>query len=235
MQVVSYLRVSTAKQGDSGLGLEAQRDYIAQAAKAKGWQVVAEFIDTASGAIAPTERTECIKALNTAKELGAVLLVAKLDRISRDVEHIAGLIKRVAFKVATMPDADSFQLHIYAALAQQEREFIGQRTKAALASLKARADAGDAEAQGKVERRTTGRKYSHELGTGAATAAKKAKADAYADSIRHFIKSARFDGVTTLQGVADYLNKLGLNTSQGASFTPTAVSRLFKRLGISFP
>lgn len=235
MQVVSYLRVSTSKQGDSGLGLEAQRDYIAQAAKAKGWQVVAEFIDTSSGSIAPTERTECIKALNTAKELGAVLVVAKLDRISRDVEHIAGLIKRVPFKVATMPDADSFQLHIYAALAQQEREFIGQRTKAALASLKARADAGDAEAQGKVERRTAGRKYSHAVGTGAATAAKKAKADAYADSIQHFIKGARFDGVTTLQGVADYLNKLGLNTSQGASFTPTAVSRLFKRLGISFP
>lgn len=235
MQVVSYLRVSTAKQGDSGLGLEAQRDYIAQAAKAKGWQVVAEFIDTASGSIAPTERTECIKALNTAKELGAVLVVAKLDRISRDVEHIAGLIKRVPFKVATMPDADSFQLHIYAALAEQERTFIGQRTKAALASLKARADAGDAEAQGKVERRDNGRSAAHKVGTGAATAAKKAKADEHADLFRHVLKAARFDGVTTLQATAGYLNKMGLTTRQGSTFTPTAVSRLLKRLGISFP
>lgn len=143
MNVVSYLRVSTAKQGESGLGIEAQRSYISQAAQAKGWNIVAEYIDTASGSIAPTERAECVKALNACKELGAVLVVAKLDRLSRDVEHIAGLMKRVPFKVATMPDAEAFQLHIYASLAEQERKFIGQRTKDGLKALASRAESGD--------------------------------------------------------------------------------------------
>ncbi|WP_349665525.1 recombinase family protein [Pseudomonas sp. NW5] len=171
MQVVAYLRVSTERQGESGLGIDAQRDYIAQAARAKGWEVVAEFVDTASGTVAPTERPECIKAMGAAKELGALLVVAKLDRLSRDVEHIAAMVKRVPFKVATMPDADAFQLHIYAALAQQEREFIAGRTRDALASLKARAESGDAAAQAKVSRRDAGRRKAHEAGNGAAVAA----------------------------------------------------------------
>ena len=83
MQVVAYLRVSTERQGESGLGLDAQRDYITQAARANGWEVVAEFVDTASGTVAPTERPECIKAMGAARELGALLVVAKLDRLSR--------------------------------------------------------------------------------------------------------------------------------------------------------
>lgn len=235
MKVISYLRVSTAKQGESGLGLEAQRDYIAHAANAKGWEVVAEFIDTASGTIAPTDRPECIKAMNVAKELGALLVVAKLDRISRDVEHIAGLIKRVSFKVATMPDADAFQLHIYAALAQQEREFISQRTKDALASLKQRAANGDEEAKGKIQRRDAGRQEAHKVGPKAATAARMQKADIYAETVKNHIKAASFDGIKTLQGVADYLNTQGIKTSRGAGFTPMTVSRLVQRLGITFP
>lgn len=235
MKVVSYLRVSTVKQGESGLGLEAQRDYIALAAKAKGWEIIAEFVDTASGTIAPTNRPECIKAMNAAKETGAILVVAKLDRISRDVEHIAGLMKRASFKVATMPDADAFQLHIYAALAQQEREFISQRTKDALGSLKQRAVSGDASAQAKIERRDAGRKEAHKVGPKAATAAKVEKADVYAHTIENHIKAASFDGIKTLAGVAAYLNKQSIKTSRGSEFTPMTVSRLVQRLGITFP
>lgn len=236
MEVVSYLRVSTEGQGNSGLGLEAQRDYIAQAAKSKGWEVVAEFIDTASGTIAPTERAECIKAINTAKELGALLVVAKLDRLSRDVEHIAGLIKRCTFKVATMPDADAFQLHIYAALAQQEREFIASRTKDALSSLKARAEGGDAAAQAKVERRNAGRAVAHEKRTHVlARAAKSDKADAHARRVRHHIESGMFRGARTLQAMADHLNTYNITTSRGCQFTPMAVKRVIERLCISFP
>lgn len=237
MKVVAYLRVSTKGQADSGLGLEAQRDYIAQAAKSKGWEVIAEFIDTASGSIAPTDRPECIKAINAAKELGAVLVVAKLDRLSRDVEHIAGLIKRCSFKVATMPDADAFQLHIYAALAQQERDFIASRTKDALVSLKVRANNGDTAAQEKIAKRDAGRVIAHQNKAHiSATAAKQAKADAYALTVQNHIKSAiGFDKICTLQGVADYLNKHGVHTSRGCEFTPTAVKRIIARLGIVFP
>ncbi len=101
MAVPIYLGVSTERQGESGLGVEAQRDYIAQATRAKGWEVVAEFVDTASRTVAQTERPECIKAMGAAKELGALLLMARLGRLSRDVGHIAAMVKRVPFKMAT--------------------------------------------------------------------------------------------------------------------------------------
>lgn len=233
MKVVAYLRVSTKRQGESGLGIEAQRDYIDMAAKSKGWEIIAEFTDTASGTVAPTERVECIKAMNVAKEAGAVLVVAKLDRLSRDVEHIAAMMKRVQFKVATMPDADAFQLHIYAALAQQEREFIASRTRDALASLKARAESGDTEAQAKVARRDAGRKKAHAAGNDAAVAAAREAADIYAETVKNHLKAARFDGIATLAGCADYLNRHGVRTRRGAEFTPMAVKRLAARLGIS--
>ncbi|SHJ40863.1 recombinase family protein [Pseudomonas luteola] len=233
MKVVAYLRVSTEKQGESGLGIEAQREYIATAVKAKGWELLSEFIDTASGSIAPIERPECIKAIQAAKDLGALLLVAKLDRLSRDVEHIAAMVKRVPFKVATMPDADAFQLHIYAALAQQEREFIASRTRDALASLKARAAAGDALAQEKIARRDAGRKKAHEVGNGAAVASVREGADAYAKAVANHIKAARFDGITSLAGCAAYLNRHGVKTRRGAEFAPMTVKRLADRLGIS--
>lgn len=235
MKVVSYLRVSTDGQGRSGLGLDAQRSYVEQAALSHGWEVIAEFVDTASGKIAPTDRSECSKAIQTAKEAGAVLVVAKLDRISRDVEHIAALIKRVPFKVATMPDADAFQLHIYAALAQQEREFIAQRTKDSLASLKKRAEGGDEEAKEKIARRDAGRSASHSIGTNAATKARQEKADVFAETIKHYIKAASFDGVKTLAGMATYLNNHGVKTSRGSDFTAMTVSRLIDRLGLKFP
>ncbi|KTT47675.1 serine recombinase [Pseudomonas oryzihabitans] len=235
MKVVAYYRVSTERQGESGLGLDAQREYVRIAAEQNDWEVLAAFEDHASGTIAPEQRPQCAAALEHCRRHGETLVVAKLDRISRDVEHIAGLIKRVQFKVATMPTADNFQLHLYAALAQQEREFISQRTKAALASLKARAEAGDAQAQAKVERRTAGRLAANAAGTGAAVQAVKAKADVYATSMASAIKAAMFDGVRTLQGLADHLNQHGHQTPRGASFTATAASRLLQRLCIPFP
>lgn len=235
MKVVSYLRVSTEGQGKSGLGLDTQRSYIAQAAQSHGWEILAEFVDTASGKIAPANRSECAKAIQAAKDAGAVLVVAKLDRISRDVEHIAGLMKRVPFKVATMPEADAFQLHIYAALAQQEREFIAQRTKDSLASLKTRAESGDAHAKEKIARRDAGRAVSHTTGTSAATRARREKANLFAETIEHYIKAASFDGVKTLSGMAEYLNDNGVKTSRGANFTAMTVSRLVIRLGLRFP
>jgi DNA invertase Pin-like site-specific DNA recombinase len=116
MEVVAYYRVSTKGQGESGLGLDAQREYVKFAAEQQGWVVAAEFEDVGiSGSIHPLERPAGAKAFAD----GRPVVVAKLDRMSRDVEHIAGLMKRHKFRVATMPTADTFQLHIYAVLAEQ--------------------------------------------------------------------------------------------------------------------
>ena len=235
MNIVAYYRVSTTRQGKSGLGLEAQKEYVKLAAESNGWTIVDEFTDTASGTIAPTERTQCKAALAACVEHGATLVVAKLDRLSRDVEDIAGLIKRVPFKVATMPTADSFQLHIYAALAQQEREFIAQRTTAALAGLKAKANAGNKEAQEKIANRDAGRAAAHVKGTGAATAAAQAAADTNAKALKTVIQSGMFEGVKTLLGMANHLNAKGVKTARGSKFSPMTVKRTVERLGITFP
>ncbi|WP_077045830.1 recombinase family protein [Pseudomonas sp. KK4] len=235
MKIVAYYRVSTNGQGKSGLGLEAQTEYVRVAAESNGWNIIGEFTDTASGSIAPTDRDQCKAALDACAKHGATLVVAKLDRLSRDVEDIAGLMKRVPFKVATMPTADSFQLHIYAALAQQEREFIAQRTTAALASLKSKANAGDKEAQAKVARRDAGRAVAHAKGTTAATAAAQAVADTNAEALRQAIQSGMFEGVTTLLGMANYLNAKGITTARGSEFAPMTVKRTVERLGLTFP
>ncbi|MBK3874000.1 recombinase family protein [Stutzerimonas frequens] len=234
MRVVAYYRVSTASQGQSGLGLDAQREYVRIAASQGGWTVIAEFEDRESGALPPESRTACKAALARCRAEGATLVVAKLDRLSRDVEHIAGLLKLVDFKVATMPNADKFQLHLYAALAEQEREFISRRTVDALASLKARAEAGDRVAQQKIERRTAGRSVAHSLGNGAAVRAAQAKADQYAEGLRSAVKAALFDGVQSLPQLAAWLERHGHKTARGASFTPTAASRLLLRLNMTF-
>ncbi|KJZ37203.1 recombinase family protein [Pseudomonas fluorescens] len=231
MDVVAYLRVSTGKQERSGLGLEAQREYIHKAASQEGWDIVGEYIDAVSGSVPPLERPECAKAL----QRGVPLVVAKLDRLSRDVEHIAGLMKQAPFKVATMPQADAFQLHLYAALAQQERTFIRARIKDALDALQHRADSGDVASQEKIARRSE----ALAKGSKAPTATKMMEAKAqmveqHREAIRPHIKACLYDGVNTLQGVADCLNKKGQKTSRGGEWNPTTVRRLMISLGLSF-
>lgn len=132
---VVYTRVSTKKQGDSGLGLDAQERDIGlflDNYSELPWEVLARFQDVESGA--RSDRPELEKAITLAKAEGATLLVAKLDRLSRSVAFIATLLedRKLNFRVASMPYADKFQLHIYAALAEQERDFISKRTSAAL-------------------------------------------------------------------------------------------------------
>lgn len=138
---VLYVRVSTKRQGKTGNGLEAQKrdiqlflDNYAE----EPFEVLAEYQDIESGRY--DDRTELQKAIALCKKEKATLLVSKLDRLSRKVSYIASLMedKKLNFRVASMPHADKFQLHIYAALAEQERDFISTRTKAALASVKAK-------------------------------------------------------------------------------------------------
>lgn len=141
-QVVGYVRVSTAQQGRSGLGIEAQREALERFAATEGMEIVAVHIEveTGKGADALDRRPELAKALAHARKLRCPIIVSKLDRLSRDVHFISGLMaQRVPFIVAELgKDADPFMLHLYAALAEKERSLIAQRTRAALAAAKAK-------------------------------------------------------------------------------------------------
>jgi DNA invertase Pin-like site-specific DNA recombinase len=140
--IIAYIRVSTDKQGKSGLGLEAQRDAIARFAAGESLEVAGEFIEveTGKGADALDKRPQLAAALRKAKPLKAAIVVSKLDRLSRDVHFISGLMtKRVPFIVAALgKNVDPFMLHIYAALAEKERSMISERTRDALAKAKQR-------------------------------------------------------------------------------------------------
>lgn len=140
-QIVTYIRVSTDKQGKSGLGIEAQRAAIARFAEAEGLELIAEHVEveTGKGADALDRRRVLASALAAARKAKAAVVVAKLDRLSRDVAFVSGpMAERVPFIVTELgADCDPFMLHIYAALAQKERALIADRTRAALASKKA--------------------------------------------------------------------------------------------------
>lgn len=216
-QFVVYTRVSTKKQGKSGLGLEAQeRDvglYLENYAKVP-YEVLGRFCDVDTGKHA--ERPQLQQAMELARKSKATLLVAKLDRLSRDVEFIAGVIKRCDLIVASMPNADKFQLHIYAALAEQEREFISLRTKQALAEAKTKGvKLGGTRPEAEVR---------HE--------AVKAKSQANAERVRTILSNSRAAGMT-YKGIAEELNKLGVATAtQQGKWYDTTVRRYAIKIGI---
>lgn len=231
MNVVAYYRVSTKSQGESGLGIDAQKEYVRIAAEQQGWNIVAEYTDVGvSGSVHPLERPEASKAFAH----GLTVVIPKLDRLSRDVEHIAGLMKRNDFIVATMPEASTIQLHIYAVLAEQERKFISERTKAALKSLEARSNAGDVVAQEKVARRNAA------LDKGRATlnrakghATQQAQADERASNLKDAIELCILKGAKSLQQIADCLTVKGIPTARGGNWSATAVMRVMNRLELT--
>lgn len=214
---VIYKRVSTKRQGESGLGLAAQVrdiDLFLQTYSEEPYEILAEFTDVQSGK--DDDRPELQKAIEVTKRLKAILLVAKLDRLSRKVSFIAKLIEdeKLTFRVANMPYADTFQLHIYAALAQQERDFISKRTKAALSEAKKRGV------------KLGGRRPNSQ----AANDVLKDQADRYAARLIPLIKPMREAG-KTYQQIADSLNASGIPTSRGASWKPVSVKRVLERVG----
>src|SRR3954466_11391511 len=134
---VAYYRVSTAKQGASGLGLEAQREAVAGYLNGGNWQLAAEFTEVESGR--KNDRPELAKALAMCRRIGATLIIAKLDRLARNVAFVSNLMESgVEFVAADFPQANRLTIHILAAVAEHEREMISARTKAALAAAKAR-------------------------------------------------------------------------------------------------
>jgi DNA invertase Pin-like site-specific DNA recombinase len=214
-QYVAYTRVSTADQGRSGLGLEAQQrdiDLFLTNYSEVPWEIVGQYQDVQSGE--DDARPQLRAALEQCRRSGAELLVAKLDRLSRKVSFIAQLMDdpKVRLRVATMPHADKFQLHIYAALAEQERDFISARTKAALRAAKAR---------GKVLgglRDTTMKR----------NAAIQQKAVTEARRLLQIIGPMRDTG-QTLEAIAATLDRMGVATSRGGKWTAKQVSRTLAR------
>lgn len=235
VRVIAYYRVSTKSQGDSGLGLESQEEYIERAALANNWEVVGSFTDVASGKLAIEDRPEGAKALAACKKEGAVLAVAKLDRLSRSVHHIARLMEQTSFKVATMPDATPFQLHLFAALAEQERKFISDRTKDTLATLKAKADSGNAEAMQSVQNRADAlAKGRTATNRAKAQESVQARVSAFTASLHDPIELCIRRGATSLQQVAECLNGKKVVTARGGEWSAMQVSRVMRTLGLTF-
>src|SRR5262245_26640759 len=131
---ISYLRVSTDKQGRDGNGVAAQRKAVEDYLNGGAWQLLGEYVEVESGK--RSDRPELAKAIAACKKHRARLVIAKLDRLSRDVAFIADLMKRVDFVCCDRPNAKPFELHIYAALAQEERRMISERTRAGLAAAR---------------------------------------------------------------------------------------------------
>ena len=209
---VIYTRVSTKSQGKSGLGLEAQQRDIQIYLEnyAPDHQILGEFQDIDSGSKSGREALN--QAVQLAKAEDAVLLVSKLDRLSRDVEFIAGLIKRATIRVAAMPTADNFQLHIYAALAEQERNFISLRTKSALAMAKERGvKLGGSRPQANKKHQ-----------------AQKDQADANARRVLDTILAHRNDNRTYAE-IAEELNRLAVPTARGGKWYNSTVQNYAKR------
>ena len=211
-EVTAYYRVSTQRQGKSGLGLDAQRAAIERFTSAEGLAIAGEFVEveTGKGADALERRPELRKALSEAKRRRCPIVVAKLDRLSRDVAFISGLMsKRVPFIVAALgANVDPFMLHIYAAMAQEERRIISQRTREALAQAKVRGV---------------------QLGRPEQAEANRREANAFAESLRPVLTGLAGQ---PLRSIAEKLRARRIPGPRGGQWSPLQVGRTLDRLGI---
>lgn len=221
MKVVAYYRVSTAAQGRSGLGLEAQQAAVAQFCGGRGCDILGEFTEVESGKV--NSRPELTKALHLAKVTGATLVVAKLDRLSRNVAFLAALQESGApFVAADMPEANELTIHIMAAVAQAERKAISRRTKEALAAAKARgAKLGNPNGAAAL--------VSADKGNVASLVAIKAGADRFAADLEPIVADIMGKGTTSLRTIASELNRRGIVTRRGGAWHPATVRDLLNR------
>ena len=221
--LIAYVRVSTSKQGRSGLGLEAQQEALSRFAEAEGFDLVRTFveIETGKGNDALERRPQLAAALAEARRRRCSIGVAKLDRLSRDVHFISGLMAhRVPFVVAELgADVDPFILHLFAALAEKERALISVRTKAALAAAKAR---GVTLGNPKL---SEARQAAHK----AAAVANEAAADQHAANVLPIIRQTKRAGATTLREIANALNERGVRTARGGQWHAMTVRNVLAR------
>ena len=215
---VIYLRVSTDRQGRSGLGLEAQRKAVSDHVAGKG-RTVAEFVEVESGK--KNDRPQLSLALAEAKRVGAVLLIAKLDRLARNVAFIANLLESgVEIAAADMPEANRFLLHVMAAVAEHEARMISDRTKAALAAAKERGVALGWSIPGRAEEQR--------LAAIKGAKANARRADQHATVVLPVIREMQGQGAS-LQTIATELNRRHVRTARGGKWYPTTVRNLLNR------
>src|ERR1700742_5062472 len=217
--LITYVRVSTSGQGRSGLGIEAQRHTLAQFARAEGLEIAREYVEveTGKGSDALERRPQLKAALAAARKLKCHVAVAKLDRLSRDVHFISGLMAhKVPFVVAELgPDVDPFVLHLFAALAEKERALISTRTRQALSAAKAR---GVTLGNPKL---SVARK--------SALVAVTSEADRFAANVLPIIREAQKAGAATLRDIASSLNARGVATPRGGQWYAKSVSNVLER------
>ncbi len=211
---VAYYRVSTQKQGQSGLGLEAQRRTVEQFCR-EG-EILGEFTDVESGK--NNSRPELMKAITYAKQQQALLVIAKLDRLSRNVFFISSLLEsRVHFKACDLPEADHFTVHLFAALAEKERKMISERTRSALESKKAQGFILGNPKNLTLEAREKG----------VEAIIKNARTNEHNIKAGEMARLLKRDGVS-LRYIANRLNQLGYTTRYGKSYHATSIKRLLE-------
>ena len=222
-KVVAYYRVSTEGQGRSGLGLEAQRQAVTALCGTRGWQIMADYTEVESGKRA--DRKQLIAALHHAKVTGGTLVIAKLDRLSRNAAFITALQDSGAkFIAADIPGANELTVHIMAAVAQAERQATANRTREALAAAKARGmKLGNPNGAAALRRADKGNAASLEV--------IKGNADAFASDLAPIVERLRADGCTSLPQLARGLNAGDFATARGGKWYPSSVRNLLKRIG----
>jgi DNA invertase Pin-like site-specific DNA recombinase len=214
-RAIAYYRVSTQKQGRSGLGLEAQIAAVRGFLDSRGWNISGEFTEVESGG--KNDRAQLQAALKMCRLTNAVLVIAKLDRLSRDAEFLLSLQRGgVRFVCADMPEANELTIHILAVMAQHERKLISQRTKSALAAAKARGvKIGNPRLDEFRNSDTTN-----------ANTVRIEKAQAFASDLKEIIEDIQKAGVTTLSGIAKELNARGFRTRRGGDWQAVQVQRV---------
>src|SRR4051795_12446054 len=217
---VAYLRVSSEQQGRSGLGIDAQRQAVGRFAAEHGFGIVETYaeVETGKGSDALDRRPRLAAALKRAKAERCPDVIARLDRLSRDVAFVSGLMaQRVPFIVTELgPDVDPFMLHVYAALAEKERTLISARTKDALTAAKARG----------VQ---LGNRTNLDAAGEAGRASLMQHADQYAANILPILDEVKRQGARSLREIAAQLTARGVRTARGGAWTATAVSNLLER------
>lgn len=233
IRLVCYLRVSTDKQGIRGLGIEAQRNAVIEFVRRAGpdAKLLAEYVEVESGR--RSDRPELAKAIEHARNAGTTLVIAKLDRLSRDVHFLTGLEKAgVEFVACDLPNANRLTITILAAVAEHEREMISQRTKAALTVARERIAKTGQRKHPNVKR--LGNPYgAHALrnsDNAAAIAAIKAKANATASRLQSVLRALQAEGITSVRNIAKTLNESGVLSPNGRDWHPNTVVRISKRI-----
>lgn len=216
---VAYYRVSTAKQGRSGLGLDAQRKAVADYLNGGAWELTGEFVEVESGKV--DRRPKLEQALSMCELTSATLVVAKLDRLSRNVAFLAALQDSGAkFVAADMPEANELTIHIMAAVAQAERKAISKRTKEALAAAKAR---------GAVLGGNRGNLADLRKGPAVSAMVRSKASIERSTKVMRQIEVARDEGATSLRQIAAALNAAGIQTPRGKSWQAAQVKAVLDR------